>query len=40
VAEPGDGTLEAREIEDAMVYVDNNNIMKNTENGVYDGCIM
>jgi len=49
-AELGDGTLEAREIEDAMTYVDlfiknpnllvqmNNSIMKNAENGVYDGC--
>jgi len=49
-AELGDGTLEAREIEDAMTYVNlmidkpdllvqmNNSIIKNSEIGVYDGC--
>lgn len=49
-AELGDGTLEAREIEDAMTYVNlmidkpdllvqmNNSIIKNAEIGVYDGC--
>jgi len=49
-AELGDGTLEAREIEDAMKYLHlmidkpdllvqmNDSIIKNAENGVYDGC--
>lgn len=48
-SELGDGTLEAREVEDCLKYVDlflkpdlltqmNECIMKNNEIGIYDGC--
>jgi hypothetical protein len=49
-AELGDGTLESREIEDCMRYMDlfvnshelleqmNESIMKNNKEGIYDGC--
>ena len=49
-AELGDGTLEAREIEDCLTYMQifvggsqlleqmNNSIVKNNTEGIYDGC--